>query len=99
MAVTRGKIGKMTEQQQSSSQSRLPLSKFDIPDACFTCSDQEKSSKEKLQILTDSFKTIIESVGEDPNREGLVRTPLRAAKALCFFTKGYEQTVKGQYEY
>ncbi len=97
--MTRGKIGKMTEQQQSSSQSRLPLSKFDIPDACFTCSDQEKSSKEKLQILTDSFKTIIESVGEDPNREGLVRTPLRAAKALCFFTKGYEQTVKGQYEY
>ncbi len=75
--------------------SRLPLSKFDIVDSCFTCSDQEKKSKEKLDKLRESFKTIIECVGEDPGREGLVKTPLRAAKALCFFTKGYEQTVKG----
>ena len=76
--------------------SRLPLSKFDIVDSCFTCSDQEKKSKEKLDKLRESFKTIIECVGEDPEREGLVKTPLRAAKALCFFTKGYEQTVQGE---
>ena len=86
----------MSDERGPSSQSRLPLSKFDIPDACFMCSEQEKRSKDKLEKLIDSFKTIIESVGEDPNREGLVKTPLRAAKALCFFTKGYEQTVKGQ---
>lgn len=32
-------------------------------------------------------------MGEDPNREGLHSTPLRAAKALQFFTSGYCQTV------
>ncbi len=32
-------------------------------------------------------------LGEDPDREGLVRTPERAAKALLFFTQGYTQTV------
>lgn len=31
-------------------------------------------------------------MGEDPNREGLQSTPLRAAKALRFFTKGYSET-------
>ena len=32
-------------------------------------------------------------MGEDPDREGLERTPSRAAKALQFFTSGYCQTV------
>ena len=81
--------------EKDTSSSRLPLSKFDIVDSCFSCSDQETKSKEKLEKLKESFKTIIECVGEDVDREGLVKTPLRAAKALCFFTKGYEQTVQG----
>ena len=33
-------------------------------------------------------------MGEDPNREGLVDTPNRAAKAIMFFTKGYEENVR-----
>ena len=33
-------------------------------------------------------------VGEDPNREGLLETPMRAAKAITFFTKGYQETVQ-----
>ncbi len=33
-------------------------------------------------------------LGEDPEREGLKSTPLRAAKALCFLTKGYSQTAE-----
>ncbi|RXG70903.1 GTP cyclohydrolase 1 [Armadillidium vulgare] len=32
--------------------------------------------------------------GEDPEREGLLKTPERAAKALLFFTKGYDQTIE-----
>lgn len=39
------------------------------------------------------FRAIIEAVGENPEREGLVRTPLRAAKAMQFLTQGYEQDV------
>lgn len=39
------------------------------------------------------FRAIIESVGENPEREGLVRTPHRAAKAMQFLTQGYEQDI------
>jgi len=36
----------------------------------------------------------LEEIGEDPTREGLVRTPLRVAKALDFLTSGYQTTVE-----
>ncbi|OGV28127.1 MAG: GTP cyclohydrolase I FolE [Legionellales bacterium RIFCSPHIGHO2_12_FULL_37_14] len=37
------------------------------------------------------FKEILKSIGEDPTREGLVRTPERAADALSYLTQGYKQ--------
>jgi GTP cyclohydrolase I len=39
------------------------------------------------------FRAIIEAVGENPEREGLIRTPHRAAKAMQFLTQGYEQDI------
>jgi len=33
------------------------------------------------------------AVGEDPEREGLVKTPERAARAMMYFTKGYKESV------
>jgi len=39
------------------------------------------------------FKKLIESIGENPSREGLVKTPLRAAKAFEFMTQGYKKNV------
>ena len=39
--------------------------------------------------MEKSFRKIIEAIGEDPNREGLVKTPERAAKAFEFLTQGY----------
>lgn len=41
--------------------------------------------------LSANFTDIIGGVGEDANREGLVKTPERAAKAMQFLTQGYEQ--------
>lgn len=41
--------------------------------------------------LSANFTDIISGVGEDANREGLVKTPERAAKAMQFLTQGYEQ--------
>jgi len=39
------------------------------------------------------YRRIIEIVGEDPNREGLVKTPKRAAEAFEFLTQGYKKDV------
>lgn len=39
--------------------------------------------------LKESYRNIIEAVGEDPNREGLLKTPERMAKAMQFITQGY----------
>ncbi len=40
--------------------------------------------------MEEYFRKIIEAVGEDVNREGLVDTPKRAAKAFKFLNRGYE---------
>lgn len=44
--------------------------------------------------MQNEFKKIIEQIGEDPSREGLVKTPARAANALAFLTQGYSQTLE-----
>ena len=43
--------------------------------------------------LADNYRQIIEAVGENPEREGLLDTPKRAAKAIEYLTKGYRQTL------
>lgn len=40
------------------------------------------------------IRELIEQIGEDPEREGLVKTPERAAEAWKFMTRGYRQQVK-----
>jgi len=48
----------------------------------------------RLQKLSGAVRTILECLGEDPNREGLLGTPERYAKAMLFFTKGYQENVR-----
>ena len=58
----------------------------------------EKEKEERLAKLSGAVRTILECVGEDPDREGLRDTPERYAKAMLFFTKGYKEdpdTMKG----
>jgi GTP cyclohydrolase I len=43
--------------------------------------------------MKDAYRKIIELVGEDLDRDGLSDTPIRAAKAMQFLTRGYSQTL------
>ena len=44
--------------------------------------------------LTELYEGIIRDVGEDPSREGLQKTPERAAKAMQYLTRGYTQSAE-----
>ncbi|CAO1407154.1 unnamed protein product [Diamesa serratosioi] len=47
-----------------------------------------------LSDMANSYRMLLGSLGEDPNRQGLLKTPERAAKAMLFFTKGYDQSLE-----
>ncbi len=49
----------------------------------------EQYDEEITDVLADNYRTIIENLGEDVNREGLEKTPERVAKAMQFLTHGY----------
>ncbi len=48
-------------------------------------------SSESIQTLMEGYRNLIHEVGEDPLRDGLAKTPERAAKAMKFLTQGYDQ--------
>ena len=50
------------------------------------------AEQQKLQIMSNACRTILQCIGEDPNREGLQKTPERWAKALLFLCHGYHLT-------
>ncbi|CAN5669918.1 GTP cyclohydrolase I FolE [soil metagenome] len=49
---------------------------------------------DQIEGLTRSFREVLEAIGEDPQRQGLLKTPSRAARAFEFLTQGYRQTVE-----
>ncbi|VEU24110.1 DEKNAAC105361 [Brettanomyces naardenensis] len=53
---------------------------------------EEAATRQKK--IEDAIRTILVELGEDVTREGLIRTPERYAKAMLFFTKGYEDNIK-----
>ncbi len=50
----------------------------------------EKFSKEKTERLAGLYSEVLGILGEDVNREGLLKTPERVAKAMQFLTQGYD---------
>jgi GTP cyclohydrolase I len=45
---------------------------------------------DKIETLSDNYRLIIENLGEDTQREGNLKTPERAAKAMQYLTHGYD---------
>ncbi len=50
----------------------------------------EEFNEQVTGELTGNYKNILEQIGEDTRREGIIRTPERAAKAMQFLTQGYK---------
>ena len=44
--------------------------------------------------MEEHYRSILEMIGEDPSRGGLLDTPARAAKAMSFLTRGYGETLE-----
>lgn len=56
--------------------------------------EHPQDAQARLAKLSGAVRTILECIGEDPEREGLHGTPERYAKAMMFFTKGYEENLR-----
>ena len=56
-----------------------------------------------MTAMRDAYLTLLQGVGENPERDGLIDTPNRAAKALAFLTHGYQlnidDVINGAYRY
>ena len=50
--------------------------------------------QDQLQHLADHYKDILKLLGEDTEREGLKKTPMRVAKAMQVLTRGYDMDAK-----
>ncbi|CCE73077.1 Piso0_000091 [Millerozyma farinosa CBS 7064] len=55
-------------------------------------SSEEASERESR--IANAVRTILTELGEDVDREGLIETPARYARAMLFFTKGYEDNIR-----
>lgn len=55
---------------------------------------KEEYNLETTQSIAENYEAIIKSLGEDPQREGLVKTPERMAKAMQYLTQGYEMDAR-----
>ena len=51
----------------------------------------ERYNDESTENLTQVYYNVLNNLGDDPDREGLKKTPLRVAKAMQFLTQGYDQ--------
>jgi GTP cyclohydrolase I len=50
----------------------------------------DRYNEEKISEIAELYRKVLGTIGEDPNREGLLKTPERAAKAIQFLTHGYD---------
>lgn len=55
--------------------------------------EKPEQAEQRLEKMRGAVRTLLECIGEDPDREGLQATPSRYAKALLFLTEGYQSDI------
>lgn len=55
--------------------------------------EKSEQTEQRLEKMRGAVRTLLECIGEDPDREGLQATPSRYAKALLFLTEGYQSDI------
>ena len=55
---------------------------------------EEHYDSKNIESLKEHYSKVLELIGEDPSREGLLKTPVRVAKAMQFLTQGYKMNAK-----
>ncbi|MEG1574069.1 MAG: GTP cyclohydrolase I, partial [Bacteroidales bacterium] len=53
---------------------------------------EELPSEERSRLLAEHYRAILELLGEDPEREGLRKSPERIARAMEFLVSGYSKS-------
>lgn len=66
------------------------IDKQDIDDEAFGYTKIDRYDEKKVQTIASHYDKILAELGEDPKREGLLKTPERVAKALQYLTHGYD---------
>ena len=71
---------------------------YDYPDTAMTFNNEPQNenndNREQIQQLAHHYREILGLLGEDAGREGLLKTPMRVAKAMKVLTRGYEMDAK-----
>jgi GTP cyclohydrolase I len=83
---------------KSSNKSALKVVNTKTPDSKPSASKYvagaQDSKKDERGPIGDMYERILQELGEDPAREGLLRTPYRAEKAMRFLTSGYSDNIE-----
>ncbi len=75
-------------------QERKLLASVEVRPPREACRNGEPPAKPGQEQVEDYYRSILTFVGEDPEREGLLRTPHRVTEAMKFLTRGYTQDIQ-----
>src|SRR5439155_21341952 len=89
----RGHVGDLENHTSLSTLSSLRTFDSEIETEDRLARHAEPLPSGQLDKLTDAYRDLLDAIGEDSRRQGLVKTPIRAARALEFLTQGYRQSV------